>query len=195
MAELKKPVVLMKLISTCALFFMSLATPGYASGVDWQNAKNVPFEVQSDIEIARNHTGSPAAAFNLVCSVKGSLHFVLLTRLPVPEEVRDIVKINRVEEASIFIGPGSDRQVKVRAEVVAKGRDRELSISDWFFGVDDPDTIVTAELTSEQIADSETWFDSSPLGRVSVVGLFETAVSMVAVTDSSSIRAMRQNCV
>jgi hypothetical protein len=178
-----------------ALAWLLLMTAcGYSANLDWSAAENVPFTIRSGVEVARHASGKTPAALSFVCSAGGSLHLLLRTRLPIPNGFRRNI-LGRDEVVSMFIGEGTRLQLPLVVDVVAKGRDEVEPVADWLIGIDAPDTVVTSQLSTEQVDTLERWFGSTPPTKVSVLGILETGVFMVGTRAGDAIRDLRKSCV
>lgn len=184
----------MKTIGKIVVFIALLApTLKPSAKLDWRSAEGVPFEISSGVELARHAAGKRPAKLSLVCSVRSSLHLLLRTRLPFPEGYRPD-RFGRDDDVAIFVGAGIERQLPIVVDVVATGRNRIKKLEDFLFGIDEPDTIITPPLSAVQAAKLEGWFGTVPPTRVSVAGMWETAVFMVGTRAGDAIRTLREGC-
>ncbi|MGC5778827.1 hypothetical protein [Methylobacterium sp. NFXW15] len=165
-----------------------------SANLDWPAAKGLSFKITHGVEIGRNATGKPAAQLSFVCSAQGGLHLLLRTRLPIEYPYRKNL-MGRVNDVWLYVGKGIERKIQFVFDVVAQGRGNAQDLDEWIFGIDDPDTIVTPQMSMEQVASLENLFGTTPPTRVSVVGIWETGVFMVGAHPGSAIRKIRENCV
>lgn len=183
----------LKLLAIAAAILLLLAPQiVWSANLDWRAAENVPFTIKSGIEMARHAAGHTPAQLSFVCSVQGSLHLLLRTRLP-PEGYRRNIR-GRYSHVDLFVGEGIKNQLSIVVDVVAAGRNHVANVEEWVIGIDAPDTIITPPLSATQVETLEGWFGSVPPPRVSVVGIRETGVFMVGTRAGDAIRIQREGC-
>jgi hypothetical protein len=184
----------LKLLARTAANLILLVPEALGSAnLDWQAAENVPFTIRSGVEVARHAAGQTPARLSFVCSAQGSLHLLLRTRLPIPEAYRRNI-VGRVDGVAVFVGEGIKKQLRIVVDVVATGRNHVEKVEEWLIGIDAPDTIITPPLSATQVATLEGWFGSVPPAKVSIVGVWETGVFMVATRAGDAIRILREGC-
>lgn len=153
---------------------------------DWRAGRNVPFRIQNGVELAREAPDKTFASFNLVCSAKGNVHMLLLTRLPDPDGFRP-TRPWRDPTASIHAGDNFRNHLPIVADIVAIGDSNAPKASDRL------ETIVTPPLSRPSLSTLSEWFGSGPPERVSV-GVGETGTFMTGLRDGQAIDDFVKSC-
>lgn len=155
-----------------------------------QDAKGLPFQIRSGVEIARQPDTRPAS-LKLICSESRKLHLLLLTRLPGP---RWAIQPGQDNNVSLFVD-GIEQELPITVDVVDKGDDPSWLVRLWAGEAAGPlDTIVTPPLSDSQITTLENWFGTTPPEKVSVVGIFETGTFMKGSASGQQIREQSAAC-
>lgn len=163
-----------------------------AAEMSWRDIRSSLLAAHSAVEIARHREGARPASLNLLCSRNGHLLMLLSARLPGP---RWVIDKGRDDHVSLFVD-GIKQQLALVVDIVEKGRN--LSWFEWLFSDEDagePDTIVTAPLSPEDLTKVGRWFDPHPPSKVSVVGVSETGVFMKGIVSGSEIREFLSSCI
>lgn len=174
------------------LFIGSVA--GHSEELSLGSAKNLPVTIRDGIEIASRRDGGKPASLNIICSLSGDKHFVLITRLPFPRWLEGRIIVRKPVSTSVFAN-GIEQQFKIDFEISNVGGTAETLGN--FLGITEggePDTAFSARLKPQHVDALETWFGTTLPEQVSVVGLLETGVYMRGLVTGNVIREFSASC-
>lgn len=162
-----------------AYIFFSVVIAWIVSGlvwpnsVDWGDTGIKTFEVKDNLELASNRALWNPDSLQLVCTSKGDVRLVLLTKLPIPSEffiARD--------DATIFVGATEHKLII-----------KEVDRIRW----KDADTMFTRSLLASELESLIDWLGSSPPRRISFMTQ-ETSTVLVGRVKGSEVRAISDSC-
>lgn len=173
--------------------FLGTGSTGHSQEPPWHNARGLPFEVRSGIEIARKTGYGEPASLSMICSEGGQNHFVLVTRLPFPRIFERDIILSR-ENATVFVGE-NHQKIAMVFQLTNIGRLAKT----WsnYFGITEtgePDTAFSDPPTASQIDEMSALFGTSAPMKVSVLGIQETGVYMRGLVSGSAIRSFAAAC-
>lgn len=165
-------IVAVALILACAIWFF------YAGDSTQDNAEvaaALPFQVESDLNIAGSSQPVDSGSLRLICTTTHELRLLLEATLP----KREYLQVSDSATATLFVDRRIDEELLLEsAELVAMGK---------------VDTVATEPLSEEQVSKLARLTNETGMKRFSFM-VFERGVFLLGQTDGATIEDFARRC-
>ncbi|MBB1248414.1 hypothetical protein [Rhizobium sp. G21] len=148
-------------------------------------------EIRNINELAVNIESETPASLYLACTDGSERRLLLSTRLPGPRY--DYRKGNK-DDAFLYVET-IEQKMDLKWTLAERGKDDPWGgYLFWRKNLDEPDTLISAPLTGDQIATISRWFGHAPPSEVSIIGFLETGVFMTGKATGKAIADFDASC-
>ncbi|MCV3766649.1 hypothetical protein [Rhizobium sp. TRM95796] len=178
-------------MSIAAAWVLALATDTHSRSPNGADSVAAIQSVSRKIVIAENNEDQTPASLYLACTTSAARHLLLSTRLPGP---RDDYRKGNKDDAFLYVET-IEQKMDLKWTLAERGKDDPWGgYLFWRKNLDEPDTLISAPLTGDQIATISRWFGHAPPSEVSIIGFLETGVSMTGKATGKAIADFDASC-